>query len=1046
MMHSHISGGVMGGAGGDDGMDHSSIQHHYHAMHEAPPSPHQQHQRSSPQQHLHYGQHDNSNDNNTPYHHPRHQGQHDNMVHHHHDDASTDSSTQLWDQLNDEEARQVQQHESRFQRHPHDSRSNTLNIVVSMAVGTITGIQHRLHVLARDFQRRREREEQASDGYFQGRAAAHRRRRQLVGVAGHHPPPSAFDFDLQFGIEGMHGHEEDHHPINDVENPDTAPPPPKPLQGYPFVMLHDREVPNRQAITNERETWGVVANLDVFLQHLYQYYYHRGLVPMTCKFFVEMFTLLFTLWLSRILLTKVDWKELTTCKDETSCQANWSDYYYHTGNGRTANTILYWIVQGYTVLILAYAAFSTYLFWHNLQYAIQCRYILHDKLGLSERKLQGGALAWDTVVKALADHQQSGLFRTTLASTPLDPLSIAQRILRKDNFLVAFWNQGLMEKCKIGNRYYWSTTIEWCIHNCILNFIFNHKYEVRPSFVLDSDSLQRRLQVCGVVHFILLPFLMLFVTLHFFLRNVYDFKTSKQYMGNSQWSAVAIWQFREWNELPHQLEQRLEPSYEAATQYLSLFGTSEWVAATGKLLVFLGGAVGGVLLVLGVLNDAILLHVQLWGRNLLWYAGIAGLVYSVGKALLPSKEATPSVTRNLFDDMDNALKNVSVYTHYYPESWKGRGWDSNVYKSFKAYFDTKVKLFLWELTSILLAPYILYFRLSTEAPAICEFCLLSKARVTGVGDVCGFSTFDFDLFKDEAWDGRTLGQSMAPSSANSDSQGGPTETLEESVMRTGNLEEATRLHPKPRAREGKMEKSFFTFRAAHPTFKCPVSGQKLMDCVDEYRMASMTRERDLHIKAAARQLETLARLERPNSVSPTWTRSEADLFATKHNTEASNVPPADAGAGSSHLAPDRSPSPFSPGLVASTSPPLVAHAALQGDMHAKSSDEAARSGIATNLPMVSSESIRASSVHSFPDRLSMISPSDPVALPEQNADRQYYWLERFHEHLRQEEQQSQMQQPAALSESRIHTGSAAVNASFEGNQSAQERGDERSEP
>lgn len=68
--------------------------------------------------------------------------------------------------------------------------------------------------------------------------------------------------------------------------------------------------------------------------------------------------------------------------------------------------------------------------------------------------------------------------------------------------------------------------------------------------------------------------------------------------------------------------------------------------------------------VLGVLNDAILLHVQLWRRNLLWYAGMTGIVYSFGKALLPAKEATPSVTRNLFEDIGTALKKVSQYTHF----------------------------------------------------------------------------------------------------------------------------------------------------------------------------------------------------------------------------------------------------------------------------------------------------------------------------------------------------------------------------------------------
>lgn len=282
-------------------------------------------------------------------------------------------------------------------------------------------------------------------------------------------------------------------------------------------------------------------------------------------------------------------------------------------------------------------------------------------------------------------------------------------------------------------------------------------------------------------------------------------------------------------------------------------------------------------------------------------------MYSVGKALLPTKEATPSLTRNLFENMDMALKNVAQCTHYYPEHWKGRGWDANVYKSFKQLFDTKVKLFAFELAALVLAPYILFFKLSKCAPAICEFCLVSKARMAnGGGDVCGFSTFDFDTFGDEAWEGRTLGKSAILQNQRSDPQNSvhrmAGESLSESIMRTGNLEDATRLHPKPRARHGKMEKSFFTFQAAYPNWKCSPSGQFLFDRVEEYHLAAMTRERELHIQASARQIETLARLEQKLS-SP---RTQQTLFESKHLQEchhqafvpnAVEVPPADAAAG-----------------------------------------------------------------------------------------------------------------------------------------------------
>ena len=845
------------------------------------------------------------------------------------------------------------------------SRTHPWNIVVSMTNQTLENVGNTITSTVQSAQQAFREQQQSSRRattaysypYSAGRTGRNNsssRSRRTTALP--HNTAQEDEFDLQFGLSDLRPAtivEEEHHQI-DEEMPltqqacqtngiststTTTTSTARPLKGYPFVVLKD--VPQRTQLLREQETWGIPSNLDLFLTRVYRYYYHRGIIPMTCQFVVEISSLLFTLWLSRILLKNVDWSSLVKCKDESTCYPHWSDYYYSNENNNNNNNTLSWtaylLIQGYTILILLYAMFQIWSFYHALIHATTCKTILHDKLGLSQRKLQNGALPWNDVVQALATSQESGSYRIVLNSnnnqndntnnnndndaettsngsnqpqtqqptsstpsqalSPLDPLTVSQRIMRKDNFLIAFFNQNLLD-VSVGGRQYWCSSLEWSIYTCVLNFMFNHKYELRPSFCLDSSSLSRRLQVCGVVHLILLPFGILFVSVYFLLRNVYDFKTTRQYMGHQQWSSIAYWTFREFNELPHMLEQRLEPSYIPATKYVGLFGTSEWIAAIGKLLVYLGGAVGGVLLFLGVLNDAILLHVQLWDRNLLWYAGMAGIVYSVGKALLPTKEATPSVTRNLFGDMDTSLKNVAQYTHYYPEHWKGRGWDANVYKSFKRFYDTKVKLFLFELAALILAPYILFFKLSKCAPAICEFCLVSKARMAaGTGDICGFSTFDFDTFGDEAWEGRTLGKSAMLQKESP--TGG--ESLSESIMRMGNLEDATRIHAKPKAREGKMEKSFFTFQAAYPDWRCSASGQSLVDRVEEYRLASISRERELHIEAAARQLQTLARLEQ-QITSP---RTNQQRFEALHLRDghygggggSTYVPPADAGAG-----------------------------------------------------------------------------------------------------------------------------------------------------
>jgi autophagy-related protein 9 len=271
--------------------------------------------------------------------------------------------------------------------------------------------------------------------------------------------------------------------------------------------------------------------------------------------------------------------------------------------------------------------------------------------------------------------------------------------------------------------------------------MWNHKYHVRPAFYLDPQALSRRFVVCGVAHFIFMPFLLFFITLHFALQNAYDYKSTKQYLGPREWSPVAKWTFREFNELPHIFERRLAPSYQAAEDYLKLFTQSEIVTTVGRILVFCGGSCGAVLFVFAAMNDAILLHVKIADWNLLWYAGMVGIVYSIGKALLPNGNAGQPrrYVRNMYAEMDAALHQVATHTHYYPQVWRARGWDkSSTHKCFSAMFQYKAQLFVHQVMSAILAPYILCVSLPQCSEAICEFVLAVKTELPAeAGEVCG---------------------------------------------------------------------------------------------------------------------------------------------------------------------------------------------------------------------------------------------------------------------------------------------------------------------
>jgi len=94
---------------------------------------------------------------------------------------------------------------------------------------------------------------------------------------------------------------------------------------------------------------------------------------------------------------------------------------------------------------MAYGLFSITGFVRTVRDALHAKFVFEEKLGISSRKLEGGAIEWHEVVEKIVEKQRSGEFRVAIHGEDIDPLIVAQRILRRENFMVAFFNQGLLD-------------------------------------------------------------------------------------------------------------------------------------------------------------------------------------------------------------------------------------------------------------------------------------------------------------------------------------------------------------------------------------------------------------------------------------------------------------------------------------------------------------------------------------------------------------------------------------------------------------------------
>ena len=123
----------------------------------------------------------------------------------------------------------------------------------------------------------------------------------------------------------------------------------------------------------------------------------------------------------------------------------------------------------------------------------------------------------------------------------------------------------------------------------------------------------------------------------------------------------------------------------------------------------------------------------------------------------------------------------------------------------------QVQLFLEEMFSVVLTPYILYFVMPPCVADIVDFVAHNTVEVEGVGAVCSLAVFDLTRHGNTKY-------GSSPGGASS---------------------------KQCRSRQGKVEKSLLTFIATYPTWEPPVGASALLTNMDRYRYFFLNTGRQL---------------------------------------------------------------------------------------------------------------------------------------------------------------------------------------------------------
>ncbi|BGP43795.1 autophagy protein atg9 [Rhodotorula kratochvilovae] len=537
--------------------------------------------------------------------------------------------------------------------------------------------------------------------------------------------------------------------------------------------------------------WVNVGDLDGFLQQVYLYYVGKGIWAIGLERTLNLLTVGWVIGFSTFLIGCIDYPRLWHSN-------HLSDVVIPRCTSR---------LSGFTLLL--FIAFVAFYAWRVVRFGMGVRRLwdMHEfyteLLEVPESDIQ--TIPWHAIVARLSDlraNHPSALSSRSANGQPterLDAHDVANRIMRQENYLIALFNKGLLDislplprplrstvgrvlgKSRFGKSML-TQTLEWNLSFCVLGFLFGTDGQVRRAFLSDRnkgelvEALRRRFILMGLINAVFAPFIVLYLLTYSFFRYFEEYHKNPSSIGSRQFTPLARWKFREFNELPHHFQQRLALAHPLADQYINHYPKAKTVLLS-RFVAFLAGSFAAVLILFSLIDPDAFLHFEITpGRTVLFYIGVFGTVLAVARGMVPDE--------NRVVDPEELMRGIVEHTHYLPAEWKDKLHSSQVHLAFGKLFQMKVVLFVQEILSVLITPFVLWYTLPDCAGPVVDFFREFTVHVDGLGYVCSFAVFDFKRHGDTKF-------------------GAPVQETRDERWKSS---------------QGKMEKSFLTFAASNPAW------------------------------------------------------------------------------------------------------------------------------------------------------------------------------------------------------------------------------------
>jgi autophagy-related protein 9 len=262
--------------------------------------------------------------------------------------------------------------------------------------------------------------------------------------------------------------------------------------------------------------------------------------------------------------------------------------------------------------------------------------------------------------------------------------------------------------------------------------------------------------MAAIINLVLCPFIVIYFVLLYFFRYFNEYKSNpSSILGLRQYTPYAEWKLREFNELSHFFIRRLHLSIGPANTYINQFPRGFLVVNMMTLVNFILGAITAILVIMGLWfedEDHSFWSFEITeGKSALFYISLFGSIWAVsaGSMNMPSTSSVSAENANtntssFFYDPEASLRYISQFTHYLPSTWNGRLHTMEVKNEFCELYSLKIVIIMNEILSLILTPFILWFKVSNNSGTIIDFFREYSIHVDGLGYICYFSMFNFE--------------------------------------------------------------------------------------------------------------------------------------------------------------------------------------------------------------------------------------------------------------------------------------------------------------